>query len=373
MGLAALVEGFREWRERRGAMADLRRLKRDDAPYKHIDAAQLLENVRTAAFREDPEGTEKAFEALRAHSPEVAISSFQAIRSLVDVGKVELAEAAIQQGLRRFPGTRDLLGFYAQMADRQRDWPEANRRWERVRATFPDSAWACYWQAMALKELGRLDEADTLLEKAMTLDRRVEQAAIQYAEIAERRGDLELALHRWTLMQERYEDQAGWVRGARLLCRMGREAEAIELLTKARWLFQSRPEPLVELAEICHRHGPSEEAVRQWAAVRDQYPQADQGFIAGALALQQLGRHEEADEVLQRYAGKQNPHVAGLVEWARSIQRRDPGEAARRWAVVREKFPDRVVAYEEGAAALDAIGETAEAERVRAQKPDARS
>jgi hypothetical protein len=51
------------------------------------------------------------------------------------------------------------------------------------------------------------------------------------------------------------------------------------------------------------------------------------------------------------------------------VQRRDPREAARRWEIIREKFPERAAGYVEGAMALDAIGETDAAERVRARRP----
>jgi predicted Zn-dependent protease len=372
MGLASLVDDFRNWRDRRLVTAELRRLQRSEQPYKQAEGAALLNTIKEAAFREDPEKTEQAFLALRAHSPELAMTSFTAISALLTVGKTELAEATMMEGLRHFPGSRDLMGFHAQMANRRGDFEEASRRWEVVRTKFPGNFWACFWQAMALKELKRFDAADKLLEEAMAIDPLHPIAATRYAQVAEQRGDLAEALRRWHLMRERVEDQAGWVGSARVLCLMGREDEAVALLDQARWRFQSRPEPMVELAQICHRRGPSEEAARQWASVRDLFPQIEEGFIAGARALCELGRPDEADAVLRRYAEKPDPSPGGMSQWARSIQPRDPREAARRWAVVRERFPEREEAYVLGAEALDAIGETAEAQQVRMQTRVAR-
>jgi tetratricopeptide (TPR) repeat protein len=308
MGWASLIEAFRDWRERRSAMDELRRLNRRDEPYKRLEQGVLVDAVTTAAFQERPQATLEAFEQLRVMAPDVAISSTMAIRGLLAIGKIDLAESVTGEGLRKYPGDFKLMVVYADIAGRRQDWPEAIRRWDAVHQKFPYDLWACFWGAVASKELGQFDEADKLLECAIALEPLHPSPAAEYARVAERRGNLQEALRRWELMRQRIEDQTGWVGSARTMCGLGREEEAIELLTKARWRFQSRPEPLVELAKICHRRGPIEEAARQWQSVREQFPHNEQGYIDGACALRDLGRHEEADALVQRYADIRSPH-----------------------------------------------------------------
>jgi predicted Zn-dependent protease len=308
MGLASLIEDFRIWRESRLAIADLRRLNREDEPFGNFEHMVLLDALKNAAFRGDIDETMKAFNHLRAVAPGVAISSETAVRSLLAVGKIDLAESVLEEGLRKYPGIYILMLLHADIAGLRGDWMEANRRWKAMRRKFPDNFWVCFWGAVALKENGQFGEADKLLERAIAVEPIQPVAAAEYARVAERRGDLQEALRRWGLMRERIDDQAGWLGSARIMCQLDRDDEAIELLTKAGWRFQSRPEPLVALAEICDRRGPKEEAARQWQALREKFPHIEQGYISGARALRELGRHDEAEAVLQRYADKQLKH-----------------------------------------------------------------
>jgi predicted Zn-dependent protease len=350
-------------------MAELRRMNRQDEPYQKIEIKDLVEAVKIAAFCQDPEATLKAFNALRTRAPDIAISSVTALRSLLSVGKAEFAESLAEEGLRKYPGFHALRVLHGEMARHRRDWPEMARRFEFMRRKFPDSVWGYVLGGVALGELEQFDAADRLLERAIAMEPLIPPPGVEYARLAERRGNLEEALRRWELVRERVDELAVWLEPARIMCRMGREDEAVKLLTKARWRFQGKPEPMVELALILHRRGHLEEAARQWQAVREQCPQDERGHINGARTLRELGRLEEAEAILQAYADRRDPSPAGIIEWARIVQHRDPREAAKRWAIMREKFPAREEGYVEGAMALDAIGEKEAAERLQPQKP----
>lgn len=305
--LSFYIEKVRTCRDRRSALTALRRLNREDKPYKHAEHLVLLDAMKNAAFREDRNGTTKVFHNLRALAPEVAIRSETAIRSLLAIGEIDLAESVLEEGLRKYPGDYILMLLHADVAGCRGNWLEADRRWKAMRRRFPDDYWACYWGAVALKEIGQLDEADRLMGRAIATEPHQAISAAEYARIAECRGDQQEALRRWELMRERIEDQSGWVGCARIMCRLDRENEAIELLTKARWRFQTRPEPLIELAEIHLRLGSTEEATRLWQAVREQFPHNEQGYTRGAHVLQELGRQAEAEVILQQYATRTNP------------------------------------------------------------------
>jgi predicted Zn-dependent protease len=287
-------------------MTEMRQLLRQDEPFQRAEHMTLLDAMKNAAFCDDVDATMKAFNRLRAMAPDVAISSETVLRSLLAIGNITLAESVVEEGLRKFPGVYILMLLHADIAGRRGDWSEANRRWKAMRRHFPDNFWVCFWGGVALKQNRQFDDADELLERAIVLEPLQPVAAVEYARVAEQRGDLELALRRWNAMRDRIEDQAGWLGMARLMCRLGREDEAIQLLTTARSRFQSRPEPVMELAEMYDLRGHSEEAVRHWQAVREFFPHVDQGYTDGARLLRLLGRQEEADAVLQRYANRKH-------------------------------------------------------------------
>lgn len=365
----SVVERFRNWRERIAALAELRRLDREKAPYQRIEFQALVEAVKTAASCDDREATIRAFNQLRARAPDVAISSATVIRSLMKVGSLDLAESVAKEGLTRFPHSRELLLIYGEIAQHRRNWVEMAQRFEVMRKFFPHDVWAHMLNGRALRELGNFDEADQLLKHAIGLEPLLSPPAVEYARIAQQRGDLEEALRRWDYVRSRFEDRAAWIEAASILSRTGREDEAITLLNTARWQFQNKPEPIIELARLFIRNGDLEEAARQWKALRDQFPQDERGFIDGASTLCQLGRQDEAEAILSTYADRRNAHPAGLVAWARIVSKRDEYEAVRRWAIVRERCPDQPEGYVEGGAALDLIGQNKEADLVRAERP----
>ena len=300
----SLIDDFRNWREHRKAMAELHRLDRKNGPYQKAQVAALVNAVKSAASCNDPTAAMQAFNELQARAPDVAISSATALRCLLEVGALDLAESAIEKGLRKYPGAFDLMLLHADVANRRQNWPEASRRWGAMRKMYSGYLWARFCHAVALKELGEFDEADKLLEQAVAMEPLSAVFAMRYAEVAEQRGDLEEALRRWEIMRARIEGHAAWTESARIMCLLNRQDEAVELLTKARWRFESRPEPLIELARLCHRRGLLADAVGHWQAVRELFPQNEHGYIEGARALRDLGQRAEAEAVLQSYADR---------------------------------------------------------------------
>jgi tetratricopeptide (TPR) repeat protein len=304
MPLALLLKHFRDWRERRVTMAELRRLNRENKPYRKIEIEALVDAVRTAAYCEDAEATLIAFDRLQSRAPDVALTSEVAIRSLLSVGKIDLAESVVKEGLRKFPGARDLLLLHGEVAYRRRDWPEMIRRFAVMRRKFRGDVWGYTLGGVALREHEQFDAADKLLKRAVGMEPLLLPPAVEYARVAERRDDLEEALRRWAVVRERFEDRIGWIEAARTMCRMGREDEAIALLNNAQRKFPNKSDPSVELARISYRRGNLEEAVRMWQTVRVLFPQDEVGYVEGVGVLRQLGRHEEADEILRAYTGR---------------------------------------------------------------------
>lgn len=367
MIFGSIVEAIRDWRDRRDAMKELRDIKREEAPFIQYEISASLNAIKAAAFQERPEAALKAWETLNARAPELAATSLTVIRSFVSLGMYDRADELLTDAMTRYPGAIEFLEAYAEVGLRRGDPHEALRRWEAVRNASPRSPRAWIFNALCLKTLQRYDEADRLLERAIAIVPDDQMAATEYAKIADERGDIEEALRRWQQMRDRLDNLTGWVEVAIRLRRLGREQEAVALLEKAQWRFQSSARPSIELVRMTYEKGDVEGALRQWEAMRSGYPQEPTGYIAAAQALRTLGRIEEADLILSMAAERITGISEPTVEYARFAHgRNDWPEAARRWEMVRDRFPEREEGYTWGGDALEFAGQPDAAARVRA-------
>src|ERR1017187_4033282 len=91
----------------------------------------------------------------------------------------------------------------ARRATQRRDWLEAWRCWEAVRARSPHHAPAYVGAGNALREAGRYEEAELVLGDAAQCFPDDEQIAIARAWLANARGDWPTALSRWEAVRAR--------------------------------------------------------------------------------------------------------------------------------------------------------------------------
>jgi tetratricopeptide (TPR) repeat protein len=87
-------------------------------------------------------------------------------RALRTIGRLDEAEAMLRRAQRRFPRDERVLLDLAWNAHRRQDWPEAVRRWETFRKLFPNDPSSYREGAVALREAGRVAEADALFAEA---------------------------------------------------------------------------------------------------------------------------------------------------------------------------------------------------------------
>lgn len=126
--------------------------------------------------------------------------------------------------------------------------------------------------------------------------------------------------------------------------------------------FHSKIEPFLQNARIAVLREDWEEALRRWRAILAQFGHVI-SYIGAAQALSNLGRYEEAEELLQeaRYRFATDP--GPLSEYARVAEARgDIAEAMRRWNDVLYRFPLDKYVYLAASEAFEKMGEPAQAE-----------
>jgi len=365
--ISALLERFRDWRDRRAVFRELRKEKREAAPYESQDQARLIRNILDAAFREDPDAALSAWNALYALAPHIAITSGESLRAMIWMKHFKQVDAALVEAQERYPRQAELARLYAESAQHQGKWEVACERWAEVRRLYPAIDAGYTFGATALRVLGRYQEAEKHLEYWTKIDPTDIVGASEYAKVAEELGNLPVAIERWRKMQESVHHVMSWIGEAKILVKLGRKDEAIAVLERARWKFESSPLPVMELCLIVQSEGNHEETLRQWQRFRDHFPASPAGYVYAASVLCDLGRDDEAEAILLTYINRDLAESEPAVEYARiAHRRRDWPEAARRWAVVRARYPDRREGCEWGAEALDNLGDHDKATELRA-------
>ena len=368
MGLFDVIQ---DWRERRQTLKELRSIKREAAPYEVFEKKRLLELMEEAAIREQPELAVQTWQQLATLDRDLAITSDRAISTLIGFGLYDMAEEAITAAMQRFPHSCQSAEHHAIVAKYRGDLELAAERWAYVRAHFPETLRGYIDGGDCLKWLGRTDEADALLAKAVARAPEDYLAAAHYAGVAEHKKDWPAALERWAYVREHFGNATGWIQSAACLREMGRDPDAEQLLFKADGLFAGNPAILTELAWIARRRKDWPEALLRWHRVREAFPRAIMGYLGAAGTYQDMGKPDQADAILEsgvkRSADEPDPDL--LVEYARFAHGQGQWEVAiRRWARLRELFPQRPEGYDGGVAALRAVGREEEASHVLASR-----
>lgn len=165
------------------------------------------EYAAVAVDRKDRANALRRYEAMRERFP-AAAGAWRWIATLLrEEGRFEEAEAALDEAMVRFPDEAGLLTDRAWLAGSRQAWADAVVRWDAVRTALPDNVLG-YWMAGSVlsARLNRHDEAEALLcEGVARFPDHLEQA-MDYARVAERRGDLPEALLRWERLAARHPD-----------------------------------------------------------------------------------------------------------------------------------------------------------------------
>lgn len=129
----------------------------------------------------------------------VTLGSF----ALIQLGRFYEADAVLKPALERFPFA-EVFSNYALVAHHQHDWREAVVRWDLFRVRFPEYRIGFSLKSVALYELGRFAEADSLILEGLELHPDDEELLENYAWIAQRQEAFSEAQRRWGKLRRVY-------------------------------------------------------------------------------------------------------------------------------------------------------------------------
>jgi tetratricopeptide (TPR) repeat protein len=331
---------FREWRERRSAISELRAISADRE-------ARLLDNhdnpLRRAAVLAGLGQHEEAAELwaqARSQMPNAILESEAPLEILCDLRRFDEAEALMRERLLRFPADRFPLEGLAKIAEARGDLDLAVDRWASVRDKSPERAHGYYGRARCLFALGRHDEAEQEADAAIRKGPEQLDGWVIRGLVSDHRGDWEESIVRWKKLTETHRFTPGHARAANAMMELGRLDEAEAYLMEPGQRFGGDLEIALTRARLAGRRGDNGAARERWAVVRRGHPDFQAGYSEGLPCLLALGSHDEAELVLREAAERFPLEMWPVREAARlSHQRGDLLEAARRWVILQKRFP----------------------------------
>jgi tetratricopeptide (TPR) repeat protein len=210
--------------------------------------------------------------AFRRRYPAYGLGFRMEAAALLAAGQDDAAETLLAEGVSVVRDDLGLASDYARRAEARADWPQARRRWAVVLDTFDDPIGASR-AANALAELGRIDQAEAELTEARRRFPLDAQIVDDLATLAERRGDIDAALLRWSeLRRDLPHVSRGYTEAARLLRDRGDHAGADALITEGAGRSPREVNLQFTYAALAERQGDWAAAAERWKTNRARFP-----------------------------------------------------------------------------------------------------
>jgi tetratricopeptide (TPR) repeat protein len=186
----------------------------------------------------------------------------------------------------------------------------------------------------------RYDDAEGVLTEAAERFPDTADALIGLSSLAAERGKWDLALQRWENVRRLFPNSsAGFLGVSVALLNLKRWADAERVLAEARLLFPTESGIAIKHAAQATRRCDWATALERWERVRAEFPGLARAHVETGVALYQLNRLAEAEEILAAAVARfaDEPRAAAFFA-ALATRRRDWKEALIRWRAARERF-----------------------------------
>ena len=229
--------------------------------------------------------------------------------------------------------------------------------WKEALEQYPTKTKASNLSIEILLRIRRLDEAEGLIAEAQVQRPSDQSCAEAYARVAQQRGDHDEASRRWKIVRKRFpRSMQGYAFGSECLAAGGRSPEADAIMKAGLRKFGDNIVYRIQYAKLATMRDNHAEALTRWEYVRDRFHHIA-GYRGVGLALQRLGRLDEAERVMSDVRSRFPIEFAPAVDLANlPLLRDDTEEALKRWHTVRERFPLVFDGYKESARLLRKLG-----------------
>ncbi|MBR5347582.1 MAG: tetratricopeptide repeat protein, partial [Deltaproteobacteria bacterium] len=168
------------------------------------------------------------------------------------------------------------------------------------------------------------------------------------------RKDWQEAVRLYALLREKFPEQPdGYVGGAAALRALGDFESVDALMLEGLKKFPKDAALYVKYGDSAMRRKDWPEAAKRWALMRKKCPRKPHGYFKGAAALKEQGNFDAADALVLEGLEKFPAEPCLHIEYGEVATRQKKwAEAARRWALMREKCPENPRGYVSGVEAL---------------------
>ena len=241
---------FMMWWDRWKALKEFQTLQVQQERSLMADDNNPLNRAAAALRIGDSDGALRFWKQARDRLPGSIKTRPEALSVLLGLNRYDEAEELMAQGLKQNSKEPFFAESLAQISQSRHDYAEAVRRWDQVRKKFP-YRWKAYVQgANALRELGRLDEAELLIARALKRFGYDINCWIECARVAEAGEKWELALERWTFVDDKLDHVSGAIGAARAFKKLGRSDKAMQRLLSTQSQYGADPDFKQILAEF---------------------------------------------------------------------------------------------------------------------------
>lgn len=272
------------------------------------------------------------FRAAAALEPENLWLAYDVASQLLDLDRFDEAEAGFRAVLAKDPKNAQSWRALAVLARQRGNRAEA-LDYFRVAAVFnPTELWNAQDVATELRELGRLDEAADAFRAVLGRDMRFHHAVRGLALVARARGAHTKSAEHFAAVA-RLEPRNVWaqVELAAELRELGRLDEAEQAYRAAAALNPDLAPVWLGLGQIARQRGDHADALEHFRAAARNEPGNVWLHQDVATELAELGRQEEAEQVLAVLVVQRSDSVEAILAYANLLRRRGPAALVAGW------------------------------------------
>ncbi len=246
-----------------------------------------------------------------------------------------------------------------------KEWQKASNIWEEIRKKSPDNPEGFIQGGIALRNLGRVDEALELFEISIAKHENSLNATIEKAHTLMGVKRWNEASNIWMKIRIDYPHRAdGFIQGGVALKNLGRVDEALKLFEISIVKHKNTPKAKIRKARILMERKEWEDASNIWIDIRKNHSVRPEGFIQGGIALRNLGRVDEALELFETSILMHKNEPRNRIQKAQTLMQMKRWEdASNVWKEFTKDYPDRPVGFIQAGAVLRKLGKLEEAKK----------